>query len=296
MELRHLEYFVAVAEEGNFTQTALRLHIAQSGLSASIQALERELGATLFTRTTRRVVLTEVGRALLVEARRTLAAARGAREAVDSVQGLRRGAVTIGLHPHRDTGVDLPAILARFHAEHPDVQVRVHRAVSASLLADLRLGALDVAFAALLGAPPEGISTIPLRTEPLGLTCAPGHALAWRQGVCVAELGNEYFISVTDIGERPVRTTVDRLFAEAGVERHIICEVNDVNLQLDFVAGGLGVAVVPEQDAINDKRIRFVPLQDPNATLGVVAAISEDPPPSAAARALITLVAASPAV
>jgi len=199
----------------------------------------------------------------------------------------------VGLHPHRDTGVDLPAILARFHADHPDVQVRVRRAVSASLLADLRLGALDVAFAELLGASPEGISTIPLGREPLGLVCAPCHALAWRQGVSVGELRDESFISVTDIGPRPVHTTIDRLFAEAGVERHIICEVNDVQLLLDFVAGGLGVAVVPEQDARDDKRIRFVPLEDPNATLAVVAANSEDPPPSAAARAMLALITPS---
>jgi DNA-binding transcriptional LysR family regulator len=249
-----------------------------------------------FTRTTRRVVLTEVGRALIVEARRTLAAARAAREAVDSVQGLRRGAVAIGLHSHQHTGVDLPAILAHFHADHPDIQVRVHRGVSSALLGELRLGALDVAFAELSGAPPPATTTISLDTESLGLVCAPGHALTWRQDVSLAELGDGDFISVTDVGERPLRTTIDRLFAEAAVERHVICEINDVHLLLDFVAGGLGVAVVPEQDGTNDNRIGFVPLQGPNMALRVVAAISEDPPPSAAARALFGLVAASAAV
>ncbi|PLW73181.1 LysR family transcriptional regulator, partial [Streptomyces sp. DJ] len=96
MELRHLEHFVAVSEEQHFTRAAERLHIAQSGLSASVRSLERELGADLFTRTTRQVRLTEAGRALLVEARRTLASAAAAREAVAAVRGLLRGTLAVG--------------------------------------------------------------------------------------------------------------------------------------------------------------------------------------------------------
>src|SRR5690349_8323190 len=122
MELRQLEHFVAVAEEGHFTRAARRVHIVQSGLSASVRALERELGAQLLTRTTRRVALTEAGRALLEEARRTLAAAAAAREAVAAVQGVLRGRIAVGTL-QASVAVDLPAALGRFHAAHPGVEI-----------------------------------------------------------------------------------------------------------------------------------------------------------------------------
>src|SRR5437868_13472950 len=91
MELRQLEYFVAVAEERHFTRAASRMHVAQSGLSASIGSLERELGARLFVRNTRSVELTDEGRALLTEARHTLAGVAAAKDAVAAVHGLLRG-------------------------------------------------------------------------------------------------------------------------------------------------------------------------------------------------------------
>ena len=97
MELRHLATFVAVAEEGGFTRASARLHVVQSAVSAGVRTLERELGAALFDRTTHRVQLTDAGAALLPEARATLAAARGAREAVDAVRGGLRGTVTLGI-------------------------------------------------------------------------------------------------------------------------------------------------------------------------------------------------------
>src|ERR1700760_1124356 len=97
MELRALEYFVAVAEERHFTRAAARMHVSQSGLSATIKSLEAELHASLFERTTRRVQLTEAGAPLPPEARRALAAARAGADAVRAVQGLQHGTVSLGL-------------------------------------------------------------------------------------------------------------------------------------------------------------------------------------------------------
>src|ERR1700730_13355172 len=107
LELRHLEQFVAVAEEGTFTPVARRLHLAQSGLSAAVRRLEKELGAPLFVRTPQRVELTEAGRVLLVEARRTLAAAHAAQDAVAAVQGLLRGTLHVGSAERVLPAVDL---------------------------------------------------------------------------------------------------------------------------------------------------------------------------------------------
>src|SRR5882757_7843025 len=148
MELRQLEYFVAVAEECHFTRAAKRMHVAQSGLSSSIRSLERELGASLFVRSTRQVELTPAGHALLVEARRALNATDAARDAVAAVQGLIRGSLAVGslqcLHV-----VHLPAVLARFHTAHPGVEIRLRHGGSNELADQVRTGRLDLAFVSL---------------------------------------------------------------------------------------------------------------------------------------------------
>src|SRR5262249_9884044 len=118
VELRHLEYFVAVAEELSFTRASRRLHVVQSGVSSAIQGLERDLGAALFDRDRHKVTLTEAGRALLPEARATLAAAQAAADAVAEATAGLRGTLSIGTMT--STGpIDLPALLGRFHEQHP---------------------------------------------------------------------------------------------------------------------------------------------------------------------------------
>ena len=134
MELRHLQHFVAVAEDQHFTRAAERLMVSQSGLSASIRALERELQTPLFVRTTRRVTLTEAGRALLAEAERILAQVRAAHEAVAAVQGVLRGTLAVGTE-QCIAGVDVAKLLAAFRRRHPDVEIRLRQWGSAALAA-----------------------------------------------------------------------------------------------------------------------------------------------------------------
>src|SRR5882757_666436 len=132
MEIRQLEHFVAAAEEGHFSRAADRANIVQSGLSASIRSLERDLGTRLFDRTTRRVELTESGRALLIEARRVLSAAATAREAVAGVEGLQRGTLSLGIMQSL-VAIRLPALLARFHSDHPGIDLRLRQAGATAL-------------------------------------------------------------------------------------------------------------------------------------------------------------------
>ncbi|MEA2623884.1 MAG: hypothetical protein QOH61_2794, partial [Chloroflexota bacterium] len=132
MELRQLEHFLAVAEERHFTRAAARAHVVQSSLSASIATLERDLGAVLFTRSTRQVGLTDAGRALVPEARRTIATAAAARAAVADVQGLQRGSVAIGTG--KALTIDLVPILARFRSAHPNITLNLHQGGSLELV------------------------------------------------------------------------------------------------------------------------------------------------------------------
>jgi DNA-binding transcriptional LysR family regulator len=243
MDLRQLEHFVTVAEEKHFTRASERLFISQSGLSASIRALEKELDAELFSRNTRRVELTDAGQALLEESRRTLASVLAARDAVAAVQGLLRGRLRVGTEQCLGV-VDVPTELARFHAKHPGVELLVQQSGSARLIDEIRSGQLDVAFVAGSSNAPDDVRFLALASEPMTLICLPEHPLSRRKRLDWRSLAEQTYVDFnTDWGSRQV---TDRAFAAAGVARHIASEVNDVHTLLDMVGHGLGVAIVPE--------------------------------------------------
>jgi DNA-binding transcriptional LysR family regulator len=287
MELRQLEHFVAVAEERHFSRAATRVHIVQSGLSSSIRALERELGADLFVRSTRRVELSEVGRALLPEARRVLEAAAAAREAAAAVEGLLRGVLSVGIMQIHGA-VDLPALLGRFHLEHPDVEIRLRQAAAPLLVDEVRGGELDLAFVALPSRSLRRVDATTLTSEPLALACARGHPLARRTSLRLPDLRDESFVEFErDWG---LRLAVDRAFAASDVDRRVALEVNDVRTLLELVAHGLGLSVVPGSVAAFGLPIELVPLRG-RALMWELSLVTRlGGAPSAAARALIEMI------
>ena len=236
MELRQLRYFVAVAEECHFTRAAKRMHVAQSGLSASVRSLERELGAELFVRHTRQVRLTAAGAALLTEARRTLAASDACVDAVAAVQGLLRGSLSIGslqcLHV-----VHLPTVLAGFLAEHPGLDIELRQGGSGELTSLVAQGKLDVAFVSRPASCPDGVAVSTLASEPLVLACALSHPLAVRDRVPVGALAGERFVDFA-----PDWGTRDLVDSVVGARR-VALEATDVHSLLDLVASGLGIAL-----------------------------------------------------
>ncbi len=283
MELRQLEHFVAVAEEGHFTRAARRVHIVQSGLSASIRALERDLGAQLLRRTTRRVELTQAGRALLDEARRILAGAAAAREAVAAVEGVMRGRLSIGVMQAHTT-VDLPAALGRFHAAHPGVDIDLRQTSTAGLTEDVRAGRLDVAIVAWPGQPP-GVRRILLGSAPMVLACPAGHRLARRARIGLADLVDETLVDFPP--GWGVRMAVDGSFAAAGLERRVTLESGDSQTLIDLVAHGLGVAIVPEWLGRRASGLTLVPFRS-RAPRWEESIVTVDPePPGMAARAFL---------
>jgi DNA-binding transcriptional LysR family regulator len=287
MDLRQLQHFVAVAEEQHFTRAARRLHIVQSGLSASIRGLERDLGAALFTRSTRRVELTEAGRMLLAEARRVLAAAETARDAVAAVQGLLRGRLRIGiLQSMRE--LHLAEVLADFHAAHPGVEIELTQAASSVLAERVRDAQLDLAFVALSRAP-VGLTLKPLADIPMVLACAADHRLAGQSGVRLAGLDGESFVDFP--AGWGGRILVDDAFAAAGLRRRVRFEVGDVSALLDLVAQSLGVAIVPASIPRPDT-VRYLPLQGIRLTFTISAALADPDAATAAARDLLNRVTA----
>ena len=282
MELRQLEHFVAVAEDRHFTRAAQRLHIAQSGLSASIRSLERELGAPLFSRSTRRVRLTPEGEALLIEARKTLSAGDAARDAVAAVRGLLRGSLRIGslqcLH-----AVHVPGLLAGFVRKHPGLEVSLRHGGSGELIDLVRTGRLDIAFVSRPRRDPGEVLLRPLDREPLVLACALDHRFADCDQIKLQDLADERFVDFPP--DWSTRDLSDQVMADAGVERRVTLEASDVHSLLDLVAYGLGVALVPQSFTVKTDRARFIPLAGDVPTWET-AAVAADPT-SAAAAALL---------
>jgi DNA-binding transcriptional LysR family regulator len=285
MELRQLATFVTVAEERSFTRAGARLRTAQSAVSATVRRLERELDVELFDRSTHRVELSSAGEALLPEARRTLAAAEAAREAVDQVRGGLRGTVVLGaMQAQGMRAVSIAAILARFRAEHPGVHVRLHQAGSAEMAGLVRDGRVDLAVVALPGRPPAGVELTRIATEPIHFACAPGHRLAGRSHVELPALAGETF------AELPpgwgVRMAVDQAFAAAGARRTIEFEVNDTWSVIDLVRHGLAVSFLPASLLDGDDSVTLVPIRRHAPAFTTSLAMPANRPLGAAARAL----------
>ncbi|MCU1577141.1 MAG: hypothetical protein JWP70_1845 [Leifsonia sp.] len=288
MELRRLEHFVAVAEEQSFTRASQRIHLVQSALSVSIKALEAELGAPLFERTTHRVELTDAGIALLPEARATLAAAQGARDAVDAVAGGLRGTLRIGIM-QSVTAFDLAALLVQFHRERPGVELkpRPTRGGTMALVQDVASGELDLAFVSVPGRKHPGVTLTPLVTEPILLAVPPGHRLESREFVTLQDVAGETFVEVPSGWGTRLRT--DQALAQAGVERVVGVEVADLSTLAELVRAGLGLGFLPESTLIGANRVNLVSLE-PKLMWEVSLAVPSTRRPSAAALAFLQLV------
>lgn len=260
--------------------------MVQSAVSAAVRNLERELGARLFDRTTHKVALSDAGRALLPEARTTLAAAAAARDAVDAVRGGVRGTVVLGtLQAQAMRSIDVAGVLAEFRAEHPEVEIHIRHGGSLETTTKVREGELDLAFVALPQQRFPGVELVPLTTEPIVLAVAAGHPLAARAHVELAALAAETIIDFPD--GWGIRIANDRAFAAAGVTRRIAYEINDTGSLIGFIRHGLAVGLLPASLFENPEGVVFVPVRPRAPQFLTAIATPSNRRPSAAARALL---------
>ncbi|WP_416481425.1 LysR family transcriptional regulator [Streptomyces sp. CL12] len=246
MELRQLEYFVAVAEERNFTRAAERVHISQSGVSAQIRRLERELGAELFDRSARTVTLTVAGKAALAHARTALAAAGAVGQAVGEVSDLIRGRLTVGMVVGC-TVTPLFDALAAFHRDHPGVELSLLEGNSDRLVEGVRAGAVDLALVGAAAAAPEGLETLTLISERLVAAVPPGHPLAARPRVALSELVAHPIVCMPP--GTGLRTVFDRACAARDLRPVIALQATAADAIADLAARDLAVAVLSESMA-----------------------------------------------
>ena len=285
MELHQLAYFVAVADEGNFTRAAERMHVAQPGVSAQIRRLERELGQPLLDRSGRTVRLTEAGAAALPHARAALAAVAGVREAVDELTGLVRGKVAIGMVTSAGP-VGLPDLLAKFHERYPAIEITLAEATSDVMFASLREGTLDLAVVGIAGEAPLGIATQVVLDEAFVAVTALTDTLADRERITIPELAERPLMSLPK--GTGLRTALENAFAAEGISPRIAFEAADPNVLVQLVMRGLGVAVVPESLArYHGRELHTLDVVRPRLRGVLALAWRAEGPVSPAARALV---------
>ena len=258
MELRQLEYFVAVAEEANFTRGAERAHVSQSGISAQIRQLERDLGAELFDRTSRTVSLTAAGEAAIGHARAVLAEAGALRQAVDEVNGLVRGHLTVGMVT-ACTVAPLFDALSAFHRAYPGIEITLAEDHSDRLVEQVRSGSADLALVGAAGELPEDVGGQIVISENLVAAVPPAHPLTGQRQVGLAELAAYPVISMpTGTG---VRTVFDLACAREGLRPDIALQASAPSAVADLAERGLGVAIFSATMAANySDRLTAVPL------------------------------------
>lgn len=242
MEIRQLRAFTAIAETGTFTAGAQRVHITQAAISMQIRQLEIELGAPLFIRAPRRVLLTEAGESLLERARRILREHDAAVAEIAELAGAERGRLRIGSASAMVSADPLPQILKELRERHPRAEVTIVSGTSQALVRQILAGDLDMAFVSL---PVEarGIQTEVLSRDELVAIVSPRHKLAKQRVVSVFTLAGEKLI----LGERGgnTRRLIDGLFEEAGVQPTVTMELSRQAAIKRMVEEEMGVGIIP---------------------------------------------------
>ncbi|MFJ4051636.1 LysR family transcriptional regulator [Pseudomonas hunanensis] len=247
MNLKQLEYALAVADTGSFTRAAERCHVVQSALSHQVARLEAQLGVSLFERSSRRVRLTPAGEAFVLSARPAVEAARRIADDVAAACGQVRGRLAIG-EISSLTALDLVDLLAVFHGLYPDVDVRWLTAKSESLIADVLERRLDVGFIGLWqGEVVQGVQHRLLAREELAAVLPLGHRLAGRAQLALADLAGEVLVDFPE--GTGARRQTDEAFQAEGLQRRVQFEIGHVRLVEKFVQRGMAVGLVPERVA-----------------------------------------------
>ena len=260
MNLDYLRYFVKLAQVGHYTRASEQLNISQPSLSHAVRQLEEELGVPLFERQGRNTQLTQFGAEFLDCAARTLATLD---EGVTSLRRKARGEGLIRLGFLRVLGTDyVPRLAARFLAAHPDRQIQFtfHSGRTQELLEGLADRRYDLVFCSR-PAPELGLTAVPVRAQELVLIVPPGHPLAGRSGVSLAEAAPYPMVCFSrDSG---LRAVVDELFDALGVCPQVAWETEEDQVVAGLVAQGFGIAVVPEMDVLHQLDLVALPITAP---------------------------------
>ncbi len=244
MEIRQLRAFVAIAESGTFTAGAMRVHVTQAAISMQIRQLETEIGAKVFVRAPRHVILTEAGEQLLRRARQILREHDAALDEIAELAGAERGRLRIGSASAMVLTEQLPLILKELRKQHPAAEIAVTSGTSEVLVDQILAGEVDVAFVSL-PVDERGIKTERLSDDQLVAIASPRHRLAKQRTISAYTLAGERLI----LGERGgnTRRLIDQFFAQAGATLHVAMELSRQQAIKRMVEEDMGVGIVPLQ-------------------------------------------------
>lgn len=245
MELRHLRYFVAVAEELHFSQAAERLHISPPSLTEQIRNLEQELGAPLLTRTKRNVALTDAGAHFLEEARATLQQAEHAALVARLAGRGEIGQVEIGYASSPACAGLVTAAMTAYRRTHPQVSLSLSPMKAARQLEQLAEGRLDVGFLRAPARYPVGISAVIIARQPVVIALPSDHKLAENGSISAAMLAEERFLAPTSETEVGLFQHTAAVGQQGKFVARIVDRIPDLLTILTLVAAGVGIAVVP---------------------------------------------------
>jgi DNA-binding transcriptional LysR family regulator len=283
MELRQLEYFVAVAEEANFTRAAARIHISQSGVSAQVARLERELGTPLLDRSGRTATLTAAGAAVLDHARQALASAHAVRQTIDDINGLLRGRLNFGMV----TGCTITPLfdaVSAFAAAHPAVELGLVEDSSDRLVDRVHAGELDAALVGTAATEFPDLTTRTILSEPIvAAVAASGHPLSARSTARLREITAHPVICMP--AGAGIRTVLERACAAQALRSNVTLEASAPGAVLDLASRRLGVAVLSASMLAGRDDLATIQIRDVETTASL--ALVWKPAPGPAVRELL---------
>ncbi|MFG1172252.1 LysR family transcriptional regulator [Erwiniaceae bacterium CAU 1747] len=260
MELRHLRYFVAVAEEKNFSRAALRLHISQPPLSRQIQQLEAELGVVLLVHGSRPLQLTEAGHFFYQHARQFLAQSMEMASMTRRIGQIDRSLV-MGCVASTLYGI-MPRLIRRFRARYPQVDVTLLEMTTMEQLKALKEGTIDIGLGRIRHEEP-GVRRIVLREEPLMVAMVSDHPLAAQPQLVLRDLQHETLLVYPQTPRPSFADQVLALFRERALEPQRIIEVRELQMALGLVASGVGISLVPEcLHSLHRQDVLYKPLSE----------------------------------
>lgn len=293
MDLRQMEYAVAIADELNFTRAATRCRIGQSGLSHQITQLEREMGTRLFDRTSRRVRVTPAGQAFVACARRVLRAVQEMSAEIAALDGHIQGRLRLGSVPITAGDIDMLGLLREFQESYPEVELIVCDIGSVTAAGRLLTGELDIAVLSLHEHQlPPGLCHHLLRLHPLTAVVGRRHRLRGAGVINLAQLADDRFLECgPDTG---LRVQVDAAFNRARARRRSACVLRNAGDLASLAMEGIGVTVVPRPvaEAIipADHADCVLRLDDPQAAQPLALGYRDPAPASPAAQTYLRLV------
>ncbi|MDC7705894.1 LysR family transcriptional regulator [Vogesella indigofera] len=268
MDLRHLRYFVVVAEEGNITRAAERLHIAQPPLSRQIQQLEEELGVPLLVRGSRPLTLTEAGQFFYAHARQLLSQTREL-EAMTRRIGTIERKLSIGFVGSTLYGM-LPKVIRRFRSEQNTTELTLHEMTSMEQISALKEGKIDVGFGRIRHEDPN-VRRIVLREERLVAALPSGHALTDRPVISLLDLVDDTLIVFPKAPRPSFADQILASFHDRGLEPKKVYEARELQVAIGLVAAGEGVAIVPASvQGLKREDVCYLPLQDHNMVSPII--------------------------